>query len=170
MDSNGSNGLAVLLAHRASLRLARRRRLHHPRPPGITVAGPTVDREWEYERALHESQTAAAWPRDGALRESLGSGATSTMLRQSADGIGAPVWDGAECRVALSDSGGSVALAIPVTPQQQHLSLSSSSASSSAKKVAQVPIPCRSGELVADSDVRSAGQVECRWREDAFAC
>ena len=44
---------------------------HTPRPPDTTVAGATTDREWEYERALHESRTAAVQRRGGAVCGSL---------------------------------------------------------------------------------------------------
>jgi autophagy-related protein 9 len=111
-----------------------------PRPPGISVAGPTTDHVREYERALHESQTAAVRRRGGA---GLGFGAASTMLGQS---TGTVYQSGMAQSVALGDSDGSVALA---DPQQQPQSSSAS---------APMPIPSGSGELVADSegDVRSA--------------
>ena len=120
---------------------------HTPRPSGITVAGPTTDREWEYERALHSSQTAAVRRRGGAIGGSLGFGTTSTMLGQS---TGTMYQSGMAQSVALGDSDGSVALA---TPQQQHPPTSFSS----AKKATPIPIPSGSDELVADSegDVRS---------------
>src|SRR5579863_2679779 len=54
-----------------------------PRPPGITVAGRTTGRAWEYEWALDSSQTAAVRWRGGAISRSLGFGVTSTMLGQS---------------------------------------------------------------------------------------
>ena len=41
-------------------------------PSGITVMGAITDREWEYERALHESQTAAVWRCCGAISRNLG--------------------------------------------------------------------------------------------------
>jgi len=121
---------------------------HTPRPPGIAVAGPTTGREWEYERALHESQTAAVRRRVGAIGGSFGFGATSAMLGQS---TGTMYQSGMAQSVALGDSDGSVAL---TTPQQQHPLPSSSS----AKKAPPIPIPSGSGELVADSEggVRSA--------------
>jgi autophagy-related protein 9 len=126
---------------------------HTPRPPSIAVAGRTADRGWEYERALHESQTAAVRRRVGAIGAGLGFGATSTMLGQS---TGTVYQSGMAQSVALGDSDGSVAL---TTPQQQQNPPSSSSAtSSSAKNATLMPIPSGSGELVADSegDVRSA--------------
>jgi len=46
-----------------------------PRPPDITVAGATIDREWEYEQAPHESQTVAVRRRGGAIGGSLVFGA-----------------------------------------------------------------------------------------------
>ncbi|SRR6266851_452590 len=114
-----------------------------PRPPGISVAGPTTDRVREYERALHESQTAAVRRRSGA---GLGFGAASTMLGQS---TGTVYQSGMAQSVALGDSDGSVALADPQQQQQQQQQSSAS---------APMPIPSGSGELVADSegDVRSA--------------
>lgn len=126
---------------------------HTPRPPTIAVAGRTADREWEYERALHESQTAAVRRRVGAVGAGLGFGATSTMLGQS---TGTVYQSGMAQSVALGDSDGSVALTTP--QQQQNPPSSSSAASSSAKNATAMPIPSGSGELVADSegDVRSA--------------
>ena len=58
---------------------------HTPRHPGITIVGPTTDREWEYDRALHESQTAAV--RRLAVPSGWASdlGAMSTMLGRSLD-------------------------------------------------------------------------------------
>ena len=126
---------------------------HTPRPPTIAVAGRTADREWEYERALHESQTAAVRRRVGAVGAGLGFGATSTMLGQS---TGTVYQSGMAQSVALGDSDGSVALTTP--QQQQNPPSSSSAASSSAKNATAMPISSGSGELVADSegDVRSA--------------
>ncbi len=97
----------------------------------------------EYERALHESQTAAVRRRSGA---GLGFGAASTMLGQS---TGTVYQSGMAQSVALGDSDGSVALADPQQQQQQQQQSSAS---------APMPIPSGSGELVADSegDVRSA--------------
>jgi len=124
---------------------------HTPRPPDIAVAGATADREWEYERALHQSQTAAVRRRGGVIGGSLGFGATSTMLGQS---TGTVYQSGMAQSVALGDSDGSVGL---TTPQQQHPPPSSSATSSSAKKATPMSIPSGSGELVADpeGDVRS---------------
>jgi len=114
---------------------------HTPRPPDITVAGATTDREWEYERAPHESQTVAVRRRGGAIGGSLVFGATSTMLGQSTGMVYQP---GMAQSVALGDSDGPVALA---TPQQQYPPRYSSTVSSSAKKATPMQIPRGSGEL-----------------------
>ena len=55
------------------------RRPHVPLP-GISVAGPTTDCEWEFE---HESQTAAVWQYDGAIGTSFRFSTASTILAQS---------------------------------------------------------------------------------------
>jgi len=58
LDADGLDGLSVPLTHCGPFCATRRRR-SHAAPPGISVAGPTTDREWEHEHALDESQSAA---------------------------------------------------------------------------------------------------------------
>ena len=128
---------------------------HTPRPPDITVAGATTDREWEYERTPHKSQTVAVRRRGGAIDGSLVFGATSTMLGQSTGTVYQP---GMAQSVALGDSDGSVA---PATPQQQYPPRYSSTVSSSAK--AATPMVVVSSE----GDVRNAlgeSYVNGAWR------
>jgi len=148
MDPNRSNWLAIL-SRIVDLSARRTEDDRTPRPLDIAIVGVT-EREWEYERAPHESQTAAVPRRSGAVCGSLGFGATSMMLGLSTG----TVYQSGMVQSVARDSDGSVWL---TTPQQQ-LSLPSSSAtSSSAKKATPMPIPSVSGELVADSegDVRS---------------
>jgi len=135
---------------------------HTPRPPDITVAGATTDREWEYERAPHESQTVAVRRRGGAIGGSLVFGATSTMLGQSTGTVYQP---GMAQSVALGDSDGSFALA---TPQQRYPPRYSFTVSSSAKKSTPMPIPRGSGEPGGRCTQR-AGRVICQWRVEASA-
>jgi len=47
LDADRLDGLSVPLTHCGPFCAARRRRLHTA-PPGISVAGPTTDREWEH--------------------------------------------------------------------------------------------------------------------------
>jgi autophagy-related protein 9 len=126
-----------------------------PRPPGISSVGggPSTDRAWEYERALHESRTAAVRRRgSGAVGAGIGFGATSTMLGQS---TGTMFQSGMAQSVVLGDSDGSVALAIPQDQEQEQRRGRGVKAEAGA---ATMPIPSGSGELVADSvgEVRSA--------------
>jgi len=127
---------------------------HTPRPPGISSVGgggggPSTDRAWDYERALHESRIAAVRRRGGgAVGAGLGFGATSTMLGQS---TGTMYQSGMAQSVVLGDSDGSVALAVPQQQQQE-------GPRGGKTEAAAMPIPSGSGELVADSvgEVRSA--------------
>jgi len=138
MDSADLIG-SLYLSRIADLSARRTADDHTPRPPDITVAGATTDREWEYEQAPHESQTVAVRRRGGAIGGSLVFGATSTMLGQSTGTVYQP---GMAQSVALGDSDGSVVLA---TPQQQYPPRYSSTISSSAKAT-PMPIPRGSGE------------------------
>jgi len=52
--------------------LSARRTADDHTPSGITVVGAITDREWEYEQALHKSQTAGVRRRCGAIGRSLG--------------------------------------------------------------------------------------------------
>ena len=116
-----------------------------PRP---NIGIPT-DRTWEYERALHESQTAAVRRRTGGIGVGAGMGATSTMLGQS---TGTVYQSGMAQSVALGDSDGSIALAALQPPHP------ASGVTPAAAAPGPIPIPSGSGELVADSEgeVRSA--------------
>jgi autophagy-related protein 9 len=123
-----------------------------PRPNlNLPTTAATTDRAWEYERALHESQTAAVRRRGAAALGvgGVGYGTTSTMLGQS---TGTMYQSGMAQSVTLGDSDGSVALA---DLQPPHPPPSSSS-------TAGVPVPSGvssgSEELVVDSQggVRSA--------------
>jgi autophagy-related protein 9 len=139
---------------------------HTPRPPGIGSAavgggggsgsgGPTTDLAREYERALHESQTAAVRRRGGgAVVAGLGFGATSTMLGQS---TGTVYQSGMAQSVVLGDSDGSIALAVPQQQQQQQQGQQQGPGATKAEAAVML-IPSGSGELVADSvgEVRSA--------------
>jgi autophagy-related protein 9 len=118
-----------------------------PRP---NLSVPT-DRTLEYERALHESQTAAVRRRAGG-GVSVGFGTTmSTMLGQS---TGTVYQSGMAQSVALGDSDGSVA----------HLAALQHPLPTPGTSVAPMPMPMPSGsgsgngELAADSEgeVRSA--------------
>ena len=140
-----------------------------PRPPSISSVGggggggvPSTDRAWEYERALHESRTAAVRRRGGGVvGAGLGFGATSTMLGQS---TGTMYQSGMAQSVVLGDSDGSVALAVPQEQgqqQQQQQQQGPRVAKTEAMPIPMpipIPIPSGSGELVADSvgEVRSA--------------
>jgi autophagy-related protein 9 len=119
-----------------------------PRPTTAT----TTDRTREYERALHESQTAAVRRRGGSAFGvgGVGFGTASAMLGQS---TGTVYQSGMAQSVSLGDSDGSVALADLQPPPP----IPSSSA------VEGLPVPSGgigsgSGELGADlqGDVRSA--------------
>ena len=114
--------------------------------PNVDLPHTTTDRTREYERALHESQTAAVRRRGGSAF-GVGFGTTSTMLGQS---TGTVYQSGMAQSVTLGDSDASVALADLQPPL--HPPLSSSSA-------VGVPVPpSGSGEFVSDSqgEVRSA--------------
>ena len=116
-----------------------------PRPPSNVAV--TADRTREYERALHESQTAAVRRRGGggsAFGVGFGA-AASVMLGQS---TGTEYQFGMAQSVSLGDSDGSVALADLRPPLHPPSSLA-----------AGVPVPTSgSGELGSDSqgEVRSA--------------
>jgi autophagy-related protein 9 len=119
-----------------------------PRPnvslPPTTI---TTDRAREYERALHESQTAAVRRRGVGV----GFGTTSTMLGQS---TGTVYHSGMAQSVSLGDSDGSVAIANLEPPAHQPPSSSSSAAG------AGVPVSgSGSGELGAAD---SQGEVQVR--------
>lgn len=103
----------------------------------------------EYERALHESQTAAV--RRRGVGVGVGFGTTSTMLGQS---TGTMYRSGMAQSVSLGDSDGSVALA-NFQPPPAHPSSSSAAAGVPA---ASGVSGSGSGELGADSqgEVRSA--------------
>ncbi len=130
-----------------------------PRPnvnisPTTTAA--VTDRAREYERALHESQTAAVRRRGvggvgGVGGGGVGFGTTSTMLGQS---TGTVYHSGMAQSVSLGDSDESVAIANlqPPAPAPVPASCSSSSAVPSGVNGSG------SGELGADSqgEVRSA--------------
>jgi autophagy-related protein 9 len=99
-----------------------------PRAPPPNVSIPTTDRTWEYERALHESQTAAVRRQQragvGGGSSGLGFGTTSTTML--AHSTGTVYHSGMAQSVALGDSDGSIALAALQQPsstspeQQQH--------------------------------------------------
>ena len=123
-----------------------------PRPSVNLPPSSTTDPAREYERALHESQTAAV-RRRGAAAFGVGFGMTSAMLGQS---TGTVYQSGMAQSVTLGDSDGSVALADlqppPIPPPP------------SSSLAAGVPGPSggsgsgSGSELVADSqgEVRSA--------------
>jgi autophagy-related protein 9 len=82
-----------------------------PRPnvnlsPTTSTTAAVTDRAGEYERALHESQTAAV--RRRVVGVGVGFGTTSTMLGQS---TGTVYHSGMAQSVSLGDSDGSVAIA-----------------------------------------------------------
>ena len=114
-----------------------------PRPPN-NVAVP-AERTREYERALHESQTAAVRRRGGGsafgVGVGVGFGATSVMLGQS---TGTVYQSGMAQSVSLGDSDGSVALADLQPPPSLAAGVS--------------VLPSGSGEIGSDSqgEVRSA--------------
>jgi autophagy-related protein 9 len=121
-----------------------------PRPNvNVPTTATTTDRAGEYERALHESQTAAVRRRGAAALGvgGVGYGTTSTMLGQS---TGTMYQSGMAQSVTLGDSDGSVAPAELQPPPPP-----------SSSSTAGVPVPSGGsggGELVVDSqgDVRSA--------------
>ncbi len=124
--------------------------------PNVSLSPTTTatDRTREYERALHESQTAAVRRRGAAALGVGGVGfdTASTMLGQS---TGTVYQSGMAQSVSLGDSDGSVAVANLQPPAPPSYSSSSSAA-------VGVPMPSgvsgsASGELGADSqgDVRS---------------
>jgi autophagy-related protein 9 len=137
-DPSGS----LYLARIAELSARRGADNQTPRP-NVSMS---TDRTLEYERALHESQTAAVRRRAGGV--SVGFGTTSTMLGQS---TGTVYQSGMAQSITLGDSDGSIALADLQPPHPA----SSASATTSATPM---PIPSGSGELAADSEgeVRSA--------------
>ncbi|KAI0306296.1 autophagy protein Apg9-domain-containing protein [Multifurca ochricompacta] len=144
---------------------------HTPRPISANMS---TDRGWEYERALHESQTAAVRRRAGIGGGGGGVnagfvGTTSMMLGQS---TATAYQSGMAQSVTLGDSEGSVALAAVAGLRLPPSSSSSPAVARPAGtgtgmgtvggKMAPISpmtsIPSGSGELAADSqgDVRSA--------------
>jgi autophagy-related protein 9 len=133
MDTRRPNRFTLPLAHRRSLRAPPRRRPH------TAPERPPADRTREYERALHESQSAAVRRRVGGS----GFGAASTMLGQSTSVFQSGMVVAQS--VALGDSDGSIALAPLQAP--------------AAQVQVQTTIQSGSGELLAvdsEGDVRSA--------------
>jgi len=127
---------------------------HTPRPN----LGVPADRALEYERALHESQTAAVRRRGAGA--GLGFGTTSVILGQST-ATTTVYQSGMAQSIALGDSDGSVALADLRPPQPSSLSAANANSNANANVAygpTSVATPSGSAELVVNSagDVRSA--------------
>ena len=116
---------------------------------------PNVDRTREYERALHESQTAAV--RRRGVGVGVGFGTTSTMLGQS---TGTVYQSGMAQSISLGDSDGSVALAnLQPTAQPLPPPTSSSSAGAGGVPVASGVSSSDSGSGIRDIGADSQGEV-----------
>ncbi|KAI0293550.1 autophagy protein Apg9-domain-containing protein [Russula brevipes] len=127
---------------------------HTPRP-NLSMA---TDRTLEYERALHESRTAAVRRRGGpavvgGVGATLGFGATSAMLGQS---TGTVYHSGMAQSVALGDSDGSVALAELQPPHQQQ-----APATKAAGADTEWQWRARGG--LGGRRAQRAGRAVCRW-------
>ncbi|KAH9958329.1 autophagy protein Apg9-domain-containing protein [Russula dissimulans] len=145
-DPSGS----LYLSRIADLSARRTADDHTPRP---NLGGVPTDRALEYERALHESQTAAVRRRGGGAGAGAGLGFGTTSMYQS----------GMAQSVALGDSDGSVApplaaadLRLPRLPRSSAANADASASADAFNANATSTTPSGSAEL---GGVDSAGDV-----------